>query len=492
MTAGDRTLVRWTGHVLEPDATRVVAETFLPGQELMTLGASRASAVLDRVMAMTEREVALHAEETLASFGARHHDLPAILAARFDLVAHRLDEPNLVSLARRTLIGAYFTREYAVESAALFNPSIVVHPDQSGLPVGSARFVMSLRGVGEGHLSCIEFRTGHVDEQGDVHLDAVPAGMVLPMGRPAVLTKAVFAAQLAKSGQEHSSADFVLGQLPDSFSHAELADAISSLQAQGLTRGPAAGTAEVLQAIAASNYSVEFPDDSDLAQRVLMPRGPAESHGMEDLRLVRFTEDDGTVDYRGTYTAFDGSAVAPHMLTTTDFRRFEVAQLGGPAAVDKGMALFPRRVNGAFVALSRWDRENNTIAMAGDDGDWREWAILQAPRQPWELVHVGNCGSPIETSAGWLVLTHGVGPMRSYSMGAMLLDLEDPRVVVGRLADPLITPPPQSRDGYVPNVVYSCGAMVHGDALVVPCGFNDRTTRIAVVDLPGLLSRLAG
>jgi predicted GH43/DUF377 family glycosyl hydrolase len=213
---------------------------------------------------------------------------------------------------------------------------------------------------------------------------------------------------------------------------------------------------------------------------------------MEDLRLVRFTDEAGTVDYRGTYTAFDGSSVSPHLLTTTDFRTFSIAQLGGPAAVDKGMALFPRRVNGALVALSRWDRENNTIAMADDDGDWHEWATLQLPRQPWELVHVGNCGSPIETSVGWLVLTHGVGPMRAYSMGAMLLDLDDPRVVIGRLPEPLISPPPLSRDGYVPNVVYSCGAMVHGDALVIPCGFNDTTTRIAVVDLPALLSRLTG
>lgn len=491
MTAAE-SLVRWTEHVLEPDATRVVAGTFLPGQELMTLGASRAGAVLDRVMAMTEAEVARDAEQTLASFGDRHQDLPAILAARFELVAHRVAEPSMVSQARRMLIGAYFTREYAVESAALFNPSMVVHPDQSDAPPGSVRFVMSLRGVGEGHLSCIEFRSGSVDERGDVHLDPVPVGVSLPTSRPERLAKRVFTSQLLKAGQEHSSADFVLEQLPAAFSREELSVAIGSLQGQDLTRGPAAATTDVLRAIAASNYTVEFPAESDLAQRVLMPVGPAENHGMEDLRLVRFTDEAGTVDYRGTYTAFDGSSVSPHLLTTTDFRTFSIAQLGGPAAVDKGMALFPRRVNGALVALSRWDRENNTIAMADDDGDWHEWATLQLPRQPWELVHVGNCGSPIETSVGWLVLTHGVGPMRAYSMGAMLLDLDDPRVVIGRLSEPLISPPPLSRDGYVPNVVYSCGAMVHGDALVIPCGFNDTTTRIAVVDLPALLSRLTG
>ena len=483
-------LVRWTPHVLKADPTRVVVKTFLPGQELLTLGESRATAVLERVLEMTSVEVDTWLAATLESFGPRHLDLPAILMSRFELVAHRLPRPGRVSKARRQLIGAFFTQEYAIEAAALFNPSMVAHPDQEGLPPGSTRFIMSVRGVGEGHISSIEFRTGVINRHDSVVLDVPDGTTTLPVALPPTYRKSIFAQQLTGLGEDHSSADFVLDLLGDTFGSAELAMAIARLHGQGLTRGPVATTIEHLEWIASCNYSVEFPADSSIDQRVIIPTAPTESHGLEDLRMVRFTADDGTVDYRGTYTAFDGARVVPQMLRTSDFRTFHVSQLCGPAAKDKGMAVFPRRVGGQYLALSRWDRENNTVAASSDLGQWDEAGVLQTPRQPWEMVQVGNCGPPIETDAGWLVLTHGVGPMREYSIGAMLLDLEDPRVVIGRLKRPLITPQKGERDGYVPNVVYSCGGLVHGQTLVLPYGCDDSLIRIALIDVPGLLAQL--
>ena len=483
-------LVRWTPQVLRADPSRVVARTFLPGQEILTQGESRVTRVLERVLALSAAEVDRWLETTLAAFGPRHRDLPETLAARFELVAHRLPRPGRVSLARRQLIGAYFTQEYAIESAALFNPSMVPHPSQDNLPDGSIRFVMAVRGVGEGHISSIEFRTGTVDADDVVTVDEPDGMTVLPRSGVPTYFKAIFMQQLDGLGQDRGHADFVLDALGARFGDAELDMAIARLHGQGLAIGPVAATVGYLQWVASCNYALEFAEDSSLDQLVMMPTAPTESHGMEDLRLVRFTDDNGAVDYRGTYTAFDGLHIVPQLLRTTDFRTFRISQMCGPAAHDKGMAIFPRKVGGQYLALSRWDRENNTVAASSDLGRWEEAGVLQTPRQPWEMVQVGNCGSPIETEAGWLVLTHGVGPMRQYGIGAMLLDLEDPRVVLGGLKDPLLTPMPDDRDGYVPNVVYSCGGLMHGDTLVLPYGCNDAHIRIALVDVPALLARL--
>jgi predicted GH43/DUF377 family glycosyl hydrolase len=242
--------------------------------------------------------------------------------------------------------------------------------------------------------------------------------------------------------------------------------------------------------VAASNYDTIFPEDSAIGERVLWPMGPTETHGMEDARFVRFVDDDGSVTYYGTYTAFDGVHVAPQLLETTDFRAFRITQLTGLAARNKGMALFPRRIGGRYVALSRWDRENNAIAFSDDCRAWGGPATLQSPEQPWELLQVGNCGSPLETTEGWLVLTHGVGPMRVYSIGAVLLDLDDPTRVVARLPEPLMVPDASEREGYVPNVLYSCGALLHGDTVVLPYGIGDAAIGVAVIRLPDLLDRL--
>ena len=308
----------------------------------------------------------------------------------------------------------------------------------------------------------------------------------------ATFDRRLFQRALSELGDAGEDAGYILDTLPDPFTAGELDHALGTLYDQLLTRHTADRTIEHLRWVATCNYQVRFAEDSLLSQRVLMPVAPTESHGMEDARFVRFTDDDGTVAYYATYTAYDGAHVAPQMLKTSDFNTFRVSQLAGPAATNKGMALFPRRIDGRYVALSRWDRENNAITTSTDGHVWDEATTVQTPVQPWELIQLGNCGSPIETPEGWLVLTHGVGPMRSYAIGALLLDHEDPTRVIGQLADPLLSPTEAERDGYVPNVAYSCGALAHGQRLIVPYGCADTSIGIAVIDLPRLLDMLVG
>lgn len=422
---------------LEPDPRRVVARLFLPGQEMMGNGESRAGDVIGRILELSDDDVARAVDDVLTRFGDRHRDFRATLDAHFDVVAHRIGGEVALSPERRLLIGAFFTNEYSVEAAALCNPSIVLAPDQDGVGPGQARFVMSLRAIGEGHISSIEFRTGVVDAGGEVSLD--DPGPYLVPGRP---------------GPPLSEAN-VFGPKLDLFS-----------------------------------YATDFPAASLIGERVLLPIGQSESNGMEDARFVRFTDDDGGVTYYATYTAFDGVHVAPQLLQTDDFRHFRVTQLTGAAAKNKGLALFPRRIGGRYFALSRWDRECNSLAVSDDCRSWTAASTIQSPELPWELLQLGNCGSPIETPEGWLVLTHGVGPMRVYSIGAVLLDLDDPARLRARLSAPLMEPDAGERDGYVPNVLYSCGALLHGDSLVIPYGISDAKIGMATVDLGELLGRL--
>jgi predicted GH43/DUF377 family glycosyl hydrolase len=467
-----------------------MARLFVPGQEILANGESRAAGVIDRILAMPDDEVAATLEATLAGFAGRHRHFRATLEHHFELVAHRLAGRIALSPERRLLIGAYFTNEYAVEGAALLNPSIVLHPDQSGLLPGEARFVLSLRAVGEGHLSCIEFRTGVVDARSEVRIDDPGHVLVAGSRRPPLYERDLFRGKLAELGDYGESVAFVLDALPARFTPAELDVAVAVLGDQILTRSTAHDTIERIQQVALANYDTEFPEDSALGERVLWPMGPTESHGMEDARFVRFVDDDGTVTYYATYTAFDGVHVAPQLLETADFRTFRVTQLAGSAARNKGMAIFPRRIGGRYVALSRWDRESNAIVTSPDCRSWGPATTLQSPERPWELLQIGNCGSPLETSEGWLVFTHGVGPMRVYSIGAILLHLEDPSRVRARLPVPLMVPEDCERDGYVPNVLYSCGALLHGDTVVLPYGISDAAVSVAVVTLPELLNRL--
>ncbi|SFK41728.1 glycoside hydrolase family 130 protein [Cellulomonas sp. KH9] len=482
--------VRRTEHLLRPDPTRVVARVFLPGQEMAGSGKSRSAGVLSRVLALDEEEVARALRDLRTRFADRHHDLEAIWDEHFALVRHRLAGAGPLGTDRRRLVGAYFTQEYAVEGAALSNPSMVPHPDQSGLPAGSTRFVMTVRATGEGHVSSMELRTGTVDAAGAVSLDAVSAHTRLPVVTEPRFTRAVFEHQLEDLAADRADADFVLAALGPEFDRADLDRVLDDLRAQRLTRGSAVRTAEQLDRVAGRSYRASFPPGSSMSSRVLTPQGPTESNGIEDVRMVRFEAADGEVTYLGTYTAYDGRDITAQLLQTHDFAEFSSRPLSGPGARNKGLALFPRQIGGRYVALSRADRENNAVTTSDDLLRWDDPVVVQRPEHGWELVQLGNCGPPIETEHGWLVLTHGVGAMRTYSIGALLLDLDDPTRVVGRLAHPLLRAVGEERSGYVPNVVYSCGAMRHGRSLVLPYGSSDSTARVAVVDLDALLDEL--
>jgi predicted GH43/DUF377 family glycosyl hydrolase len=481
-------LLTRTPHRLRPDTSRTLCRLFVPGQETLIHGESRAMAVIDRVLDMSEEEVETTLARTLARSSGRHRDLAGTLERNFHLVGHRLKSNVRVRPARRQLIGAYFTQEYALEAAALFNPSMVAHPDQAGCQPGEVRFIMSLRAVGEGHLSSIEFRTGTISASG-IRLD--PSGHFPETGNtlPVPLCRDLFRAKLADIVAEDENARFLWGVLPSRFTVAELNAALAELAGQQVTRGDSAALAERVRWMAASSYAVEFDEHSALSERVIWPVGPAESHGMEDARFVRFCDGED-VNYYATYTAFDGSQVSPQLLQTRDFQRFTVSQLSGPAARNKGMALFPRRIAGRYAALSRWDREANALAYSADGHHWSEAITVQTPTRPWELIQLGNCGSPIETPAGWLVFTHGVGPMREYAIGAILLELEHPERLVAALPEPLLVADESEREGYVPNVVYSCGPMIHGNSIVLPYGCSDSSVRIAMVNLSLLLEQL--
>jgi predicted GH43/DUF377 family glycosyl hydrolase len=437
-------LVRRGSDVLQADPSRIVSRFFQPGN------ATRIDGIIQRILTMTDEQVTNTLAATEGGFSARHDDLPGLFAEHFGRVASHV--PGTVSAERRDLIGAYFTHEYSIEAAALFNPSIVAHPDQTGLAAGQLRFVMSVRAVGEGHISSIEFRTGVLT--GDtVRIDDPGRHLVTGRATPLPMSPEFLRNAVAEYGDVDS--------------------------------------AERTRWLESCNYRLRFDAGRPLTERVIFPTGPDESNGVEDARFTEFVEDDGGHTYFATYTAFDGSDIAPHLLRTDDFETFEISRLIGPAAKNKGMALFPRRVGGSYLALSRWDQESIGIASSADARRWGDPITLVTPGQPWELIQLGNCGSPIETPDGWLVLTHGVGPMRTYAIGAILLDLAEPTKVLGALSEPLLTASDSERDGYVPNVVYSCGALVHDETLVLPYGCSDSAIRFAFVDLPELLHELS-
>lgn len=482
---------------LVPDPRRVITKPFLPREEIFADGSTRMEAVLLRIMAMSDGDVETTLRRAREQFAGRHRDLDRIFERSFGAVAAHLDGsaaagPNVLALTddRRQLIGAYFTHEYSIEAAALGNPSIVLAPDQSGLAAGDARFVVSLRSIGEGHVSSIEFRSGVVGADATVRLDPPSRFVAAGERRPHELDKSLLEAKMADLGMNNDVAARVLSRLPGQFPIGELEHAIGALDGDGIERSLSGETTRLLHWLASSNYRVSFPRSVDISERVLFPSGPTESHGMEDARFVRFVDDDATVTYYATYTAFDGHQILPQLLETDDFTEFRVTTLTGRAARNKGIAIFPRRIDGRFVALGRHDNVNNFIMTSHNIRVWEDATVLQEPERPWELMQLGNCGSPIETEAGWLVITHGVGPLRCYTLGALLLDLDDPTRVIGHLPEPLLSPGPDEREGYVPNVVYSCGSMIHAGHLVLPYGYADVGARVATTPLADLLARL--
>jgi len=492
-----RASVTDTGIVLRPDPARVITRLFVPGREELGPGESRAGPVIERVLALSERETRRVATEVSKTFERRHEHFAQLIEDHVEQIVARLDPVLPLSAERRLLLGACFTQEYAIEAAALCNPSIVVHPDQTddagraGDPAGrGTRFVLSVRGIGEGHRSSIGFRSGMVLTSGMVSLDPTSPFVASPVPKAGVHHRAAARVHLAGTDESPENADYVLGMLPEHFSTEQLRTAMDALIADAATRGEIARTLSGLREFAHASYRVSFPIDSDLSSRVLSPLAPTESHGMEDARFVRFAADDGTVTYFATYTGWDGHFTCQRLLETTDFVHFAASPVGGAAAVGKGLAFFPRMVGGRYAALSRSDRETNAVSFSDDLRCWPDRSVIQVPQRSWELLQVGNCGSPIETAAGWLVLTHGVGPFRTYHVGALLLDLDDPTKVLAHSEEPVLSPDDLNRDGYVPNVVYSCGAVAHGDVLVLPFGIADQSIGIVTLSLDELLGSL--
>jgi predicted GH43/DUF377 family glycosyl hydrolase len=476
---------------LDRDPSRVIARLFLPGGQPPDMN-SRAGGVVRRVLALSGEDVEASYAHILDQFGSRHRDLEGTFRENYRAIEHRVGRGEEVSELRELLIGAHFTHEYAIEGAALTNPSMVPHPDQSGLRPGELRFLMSARAIGEGHLSCVEFRTGVIGPAGEMRVDRpspyASTGAVCATRYERALLKAA----LAGPGEDDEVVAYLMHHLPERFTDAELEACLGQLHPQLLVQENTYRAVSRIHWFLACQYRLEFRADGDVSEHVLWPQSPTERRGIEDARFVRCVDADGSAVYRGTYTAYDGTDSATQLIETPDFQSFQMSQLFGPAVGNKGLALFPRLVEGRHLALSRWDRESNALATSDDGRLWHRSRTLETPPRTWELTQVGNCGSPIETEAGWLVLTHGVGPMRTYALGAILLDLKDPTRVVGALRDPLLIAAPDERDGYVPNVVYSCGGLVHGDVLVIPYGFGDMGIEFATAPVSGLLERLEG
>ncbi|MGH8902683.1 MAG: glycoside hydrolase family 130 protein [Egibacteraceae bacterium] len=479
-----------TAHELLPDPARVVARPYIPAGEITADAEPRTARLVRRVLSLSPEEVATRLAAVLRDFGGRHRDLEQILSANYKRVAHNVGNGAALTHAQQLLIGAYVTHEYTLEAAALFNPSMVPAPGPLGN--GDQPFVMSVRSVGEGHLSSIEFRTGTARAGGGVAFD--PAGKFASTGEigSTEYNREMFEAKLDELGADCSLVHRLIDPLEERFTYPQLEERITAMAGEDVTPAASYKTVELARMLACANYVVSFDPQMPLSERVIFPVGPTESHGMEDARFVRFTGEDGAVTYFATYTAFDGSNILPQLIETVDFTTFRISTLNGSCARNKGMALFPRKIGGQFVALSRYDQENIDLMFSARVHFWHARQRLRRPEHAWEFIQIGNCGSPLETEAGWLVLTHGVGPMRTYAIGALLLDLDDPQRVIGELPAPLLAPDERERNGYVPNVLYSCGGMVHDGSLLLPYGFSDAGIRIAVVELPALLDYMAG
>jgi len=475
------------------DNTRVISRYFGGG-----FGTDRVP-VIESIMGMDADLARRELRRVRKRFSTRHFDLERDCLRHAGTLVAELRAEGAARLARRIeaapswrreLLGAYCTSEYAVAAAAFFNPSIVPHPDQRGTADGELRFVLSFRATGEGHISSLAFRTGTVDRANRFALAPVAPYLSTP---EVVLDRRYDKKLVARKLQElqawNATSGAVISALPAEFTRDEMEGAIASLGDPyvGQDRDVAVGT---MRWLIDSNYSIRFPEGHGLDESLIFPVSPAEANGIEDARFVRFVDDDGEATYYATYTAYNGRHGSVQLIETDDFQAFHIRTLNGPAVRDKGMALFPRRIDGDYVMLGRQDGRRITIARSRHPHFWYEARELCAPEHPWELIKLGNCGSPIELDEGWLVITHGVGPMRRYCLGAILLDRDEPERVIGRLRRPLIEPTEDEREGYVPNVVYSCGSLRHGDHLILPYAMSDSASGLATVRIADLLARM--
>jgi len=512
--------------IFSPDPSRIIAR-------FLYLDDERSANIIRKVLAMPEKQVNIAISQLLRGYSRRHRNISRIFEKHFARLAPIFDKIEVneedLSIAQKALIGSYFTMEYSIESAAFFNPSVVEDPDQSEIGPDEKRVIFSFRATGEGHISSIVFRTGILDRNNNLSIE--PVGKMLAeadvikrnfydkktfrekLVEMSEAENIISPAILDKRNETHDqvdvmppviidqpaeiqkpkiivSSDFIMDQLGDNFTYGEL---MRNLAIAIKTPDITADQIKILNQLmwlASSHYEINFSIDSAISERVIFPVSATEQKGIEDARFVKFTDDNGEVTYYATYTAYDGIAILPKLIKTTDFYNFKILPINGELARNKGMALFPRKIKGKYAMLCRIDGVNNYIAYSDSINIWREAKMIQQPTYPWELVQIGNAGSPIETESGWLVITHAVGPMREYTLGASLFDLENPEIEIGRLNRPLMMPNELEREGYVPNVIYSCGSIIHNNDLIIPYAMSDHSSTYATVNLKELLDVL--
>lgn len=471
-----------------PDSSRVMARFFMTGEE-------RAVELINRVLAMDEAEVKLTLERTLREFASRHRNISRIFFKHCDNLhdlCGQIDvNPEELSEHRKMLIGSYCTMEYSIESAAIFNPSLIEDFDQTYLKEGEKRVLFSFRATGEGHISSIVFRRGIIDKNNDLHMGKVGDHIdKAEITHKKLYDKQRFINRMKALRIPTEYAVSILQELPDKFEHYALKNAVGKVLEKNEISSERRMALEEMTWLVDSFYDIKFHHDSDITERVIFPISASESSGIEDARFVNFTDDDNSTKVFATYTAYDGRIIIPKMLTTEDFYSFRIMPLHGNGVANKNFAMFPRKIKGKYAMLARIDGVNNYIMFSESPTLWNDPILLQQPKFPWEFTQIGNCGSPIYTDEGWLVLTHGVGPMRRYCIGAALFDLDDPTKEIGRLIRPLLTPLETEREGYVPNVVYSCGALIHNNSLILPYAVSDYSSTYAVVDMVELFDAL--
>jgi len=471
-----------------PDSKRVITRFYDHNPQ-------KSVSIITKILEMTEQEAELSLYQVLREFSKRHRNITKIFMMHYAKVTHIVntlaDGSVNMSSSKRLLIGSYFTMEYSIESAALFNPSIVEHPDQTGLEEGQKRIIVSFRATGESHISSIVFRSGIIDKDYNLHFD--PQGNYISEAE--LIKKHEYKRQefldiLREHDIKNNMSTEVLDCLENHFYYTDLKKLINNILETRELNLSQQRTLKQMMWFAKSHYEVIFSQDTDISERVIFPVSRTESNGIEDARFVKFTEDNSEVTYYATYTAYDGYTILSKLLETKDFYHFKNLPLHGECIKDKNFALFPRKINGHYVMLSRIDGVNQFIMFSDDIALWESSQLLIEPQNMWEKIQIGNGGSPIETEKGWLVITHGVGPMRKYCLGAILLDLENPTKVIGFLKEPLIVPNEDEREGYVPNVVYTCGSLIHRDELIIPYGISDYASSFATVNVKLLLNKL--
>ena len=511
-----------------PDPSRIIAR-------FLYLNDERSADIIRKVLAMSEKDINIAMSQLLRGYSRRHRNISKIFEKHFARLAPIFDHIEVneedLSPAQKALIGSYFTMEYSIESAAFFNPSVVEDPDQSGVRLDEKRVIFSFRATGEGHISSIVFRTGILDRNNNLSIEPVgkmlaeadvikrnfydkkkfqqkliemskaentisvpPAILEMPVEIPAnanvIPPVIVDQPEKIKKSNDVVSSAFILDELGDNFTYGELMKKLAlAIKNPSITEDQIKILNQMMW-LASSHYEINFSIDSAISERVIFPVSATEQKGIEDARFVRFTDDNGDVTYYATYTAYDGTSILPKLIKTSDFYNFKILPINGELARDKGMALFPRKVKGKYAMLCRVDGVNNYIAYSDSINIWREAKMIQQPKYTWDLVQMGNAGSPIETEDGWLVITHAVGPMREYRLGASLFDLENPEIEIGRLKIPLMSPNESEREGYVPNVIYSCGSIIHNKDLIIPYAMSDHSSTYATVNLRELLDLL--